>query len=351
MADVKFVLTIDVLKERIKYVFSHMYPRAHRLGKVGHYTIDDLSNQVIFELIKEEYKQYSPKQTVQEYIYSFDIDALNRKYTRAIQYAQHYRNENNKLIDDMFGFTLSELEPQDVSGAKKFEGHQYTGQEFWQLKMQAECKLLNKLHGHQIESSKKVSETAFRELFEQYALFIDSIEPLVNEPDQIIDRTYAYYGIETHFLIEFLYKVTLVAERHGFPKEIPVERILEVCSIEPLIPETPWCPTVYMADLCIVPKWDQYAEDIFSDNDFEWLEKEVMIADCKQLKNAVFQQAYEEGISFIHECTLEDKNKFIIENYWIWDYRPEYEWTSERIQYFRKLYKLCVRKYEQPHVK
>ena len=41
---------------------------------------------------------------------------------------------------------VPELEAQDMSGAKVFKGHQFTAHEFLGLKLQAECRLLNKFH-------------------------------------------------------------------------------------------------------------------------------------------------------------------------------------------------------------
>ena len=315
------------------------------------YSLDDVVHQLIFEIIKEEYKKYAPRKTVMDFLGDYDVDGSSRKYTRALQYAQHYRDHNNDLIENEFGVRISELEAQDMSGAKVFKGHQFTAHEFLGLKLQAECRLLNKLHEGQIESSKNVSEPKFQELFEEYANKIDELEPFVNEPENVICNTLVYYGTETHFLTEFLYRLTLTAEKAGFPKECPVERILTVCSITPIIPETFWCPTTFIADFCMIPKWEHFCGPIFFDSNADWEKKALLVQDCKHIKNYLLQLHLEKFVEIAHMCTVKEKANYIEENFWIWDNRVEYKWTPERIRYYRKLHAAIMHDFPKPHIK
>jgi len=343
-------VTIDILRHTLKILISEMYSKTTDLD-TDHYSLDDLVNQVIFELIKEEYKKYAPRHTIQQYLSIYDVDADNRKYTRSIQYGQHYRDIDNAQIEEQYQFRISELEPQNMGGQSVFTGHQYTEQEFLGYKMQAECRLLNKLHGHQIDNSKNVSESDFQTLFDEYSKCIDALEPAVNEIEHIVGKTYAYYGIETHFLTEFLYRLTIAAERQRFPNIIPVDRILSVCSITEIIPANSWCPVVYFADNCMLLRWNSFCDDIFSDTDEQWLQKESYLIDCKRIKNIILQRSLDKWVEFVHRCPLQEKSDFVIEHYWIWDNRPEFEWTPERIRYYRKLHKAVCRDFPKPHVK
>lgn len=337
------------LEQMIKASINDFYPYTDTFSD-NLYSLDDIVHQLIFEIIKEEYKQYAPKRTVTEFLGDYDVEGSNRKYTRAIQYAQHYRDYDNELIKDEFGIRVPELEAQDMSGANVFKGHQFTAHEFLGYKLQAECRLLNKLHERQIESSKKVSESRFRELFKDYAERIDEIEPPVNDPKNVICNTYVYYGIETHFLTEFLYKVMLAAEEAGFPEVCPVDRIITVCSIDPVIPATVWCPTAFFADFCMIPKWENFCKHIFSDNDDSWEKKALLVRDCKHIKGFLLQRHLEEFIELVHDFSLTDKVRYIEDHYWIWDNRVEYEWNSERIRYYRKLHSAIMRDFSEPHI-
>lgn len=215
---------------------------------------------------------------------------------------------DNSSIEETFGFRLPDLEAQDMTGSNTFIGHKFTEQEFLVIKMQAECKLLNKLHGKQIDSSRNVSEQDFRTMFDEYANQIAELEPPVNtSPNSIISRVFAYYGTEAHFLTEFLYRVTLVAEEFGFPKVIPTDQIISVCGITPYISKTSWCPEVFIADLCVLPKWDVFGRDFFAASDEEWHKKECLLLDCKQMKNIVLQRGLEQWVEIMHSCDQQKK--------------------------------------------
>lgn len=343
-------MVIAGIELALNTLIKEVYPYTDSFSE-SMYSLDDVVHQLIFEIIKEEYKQHAPKKTVMDFLGDYDVDGSNRKYTRALQYAQHYRDHDNDLIENELGMRASELEAQDMSGAKVFKGHQFTADEFLGLKLQAECGLLNKLHEGQIESSKKVSEFRFQELFEDYAKRINELEPPVNEPESVICNTLVYYGTETHFLTEFLYRLTLAAEGAGFPKDCPVDRILTVCSITPVIPETFWCPTTYFADFCMIPKWENFCRPIFCDSDEDWEKKALLVQDCKHIKSFLLQRHLEKFIELVHACTVAERASYIEDNYWIWDNRVEYEWTSERIKYYRKLHAAIIRAFPKPHIK
>ena len=338
------------LEHALKILITEFYPYTQYFSE-SLYSLNDLVHQLIFEIIKEEYKQYAPKKTVTDFLFDYDVDGNNRKYTRAIQYAQHYRDYDNDLIENKFGIKIPELKAQNMSGSNVFKGYQLTAHEFLGLKFQAECKLLNKLHEGQIESSKKVSGAKFIELFKDYKNNIDELEPSVNDPEKVICNTFVYYGLETHFLTEFLYRLTLAAEEAGFPKKCQTDRTITLCSINPVIPETFWCPTTFFADFCMIPKWGNFCKPIFYDSDKNWEKKELLVNDCKHIKNFLLQKHLGKLIEFVHSCSVEDKASYIEENYWIWDDRIEYEWTPERIKYYRKLHAAITRDFPKPHIK
>lgn len=343
-------IDISSLEIALKTLITEFYPFTDTFSD-DLYSLEDVVHQLIFEIIKEEYKKYAPQKTITDFLGDYDVDGSNRKYTRALQYAQHYRDCDNNAIESEAGIRIPELEAQDVKGAKVFKGHQFTAHQFLGLKLQAECGLLNKLHEGQIEFSKKVSEPRFRELFEEYADRIDELEPPVNDPENVICNTYVYYGTETHFLTEFLYHLTLAAEEAGFPKACPMDRILSVCSPTTVIPETNWCPTVFIADFCMIPKWQHFCKPVFFDSEGEWEQKEKLIQDCKRIKNILLQRQLDKFVELIHSCTIAAKASYIEDHYWIWDNRAEYEWTSERIQYYRKLHGALMREFPKPHIK
>ena len=123
-----------------------------------------------------------------------------------------------------------------------------------------------------------------------------------------------------------------------------------MCSITPVIPETFWCPTAYIADFCMIPKWNHFCKHIFSDNEEDWEKKAFLVRDCKHIKNFLLHRYLEKFVEMVHGCSLTEKARFIEDHYWIWDHRVEYEWTSERIRYYRKLHSAIMRDFPKPQI-
>lgn len=338
------------IRHSIEIVLQEIYPDLKMLD-IGHYSFQNILDQIIFELIKEDYREHAKRSTIQEYINRYDLDALNRKYTRAIQYGQYYRDFDNAMLEKEIGMRISEMERQDVSGSRKFSGHMYTEQEFFGYRLQAECKLLNKLHGGQIESSKKVSEQRFEDLFTKYEKCRDDLEPMVNDSNQVIARTLTYYGVEEHFFIEFMYQIILEAEKRRYP-EIPRERILDVISMKPILSRKEWCREYYFAMNTMLMKREEYCADFFDDDDDQWLRKKEVLLDTFRLKNCIIQGPYlDKFVEIIGKCKVDEKANFIIEHYWVWDKRHEFTWNEKRIRYFRKLHKALYREIPKPSIK
>ncbi len=340
------------VRRAIEIAVQESFPEQNRFD-IYPYSLSDLVNQIVFELIKEEYKDTAPKNTVQHYIYKYDIDAGNRKYTRSIQYAQHYKDENNTMLENETGVRLPDLEAPNMNGTNRFVGHSINLSEYLQLRLQGECKLPNKVHEGQINESKKVSEPVFQSLFEEYSTHINNWEPKINEvnPDNLISPIMAYYAMETHFLFDFKYKVTLIAEKKQYPKDIPVDTLLRICSVTMPVPGSDWCIGSPAVDCCIISKWDKMVEKVFSSNETEIDKLEDFLLDCKRIKGVLLNSNNCGKFRlFLSKCSMDEKIKFLKENFWYWDYRPQYEWNKDRIRYFRKLNKVITRAYNKPHI-
>lgn len=339
---------LNDIEHSIENMIEALYPASEKLAEF-YYTIPDLATQITFELIKEDYRAHASRQSIQSYIDQYDPDSGNRKYTRAIQYAQFFRNIDNDLLNETFGIRNPELEAKDMSGQKRFQGYSITLWGFLSLKLHTECRLFTKILGGQIWKSKYVSESDFKDLFQEYHDAICNLEPPINKMEDIVPYSLVLYGVETYFHINFLYEVSMAAGRHGYPKQIPVDRILSVCQLLKNIPPTIWSPEVYMADCNIIPKRKQFADDIFTLSDEEWLEKDVRLIDCKQIKTMILQRLMK-ALTMIGSCTEKEKADFIIENYWIWDTIPDFEWPKGSISYYRKICEAFYRKFEKPSI-
>lgn len=80
-------VTIPALRDAVKMLLNECHSQVSGLDK-AHYSFDDILDQVVFELIKEEYKRYAEKHTIQYYLDLYDSEyyGTSRKYTRSIQH-------------------------------------------------------------------------------------------------------------------------------------------------------------------------------------------------------------------------------------------------------------------------
>ena len=335
----------------VNTLLNEVYPYKFTL-KYGHYSMEAITDQVVFELIKENYKAHAERLPVSYYRNKYDPDSDIRKYTRAMQYIQYYRGLSNQEIEERFGFRLEDLETPDMSGLNRFLGYQITGQDYWFLKMQAECKLPDRLHNGQLALSKNVSNNTFVELFKKYEEMWDDLIPDVGDPEDVIEKTFFYFGQEEHLNIDFLYAITREAEKHGFPKDIPERRIRCVMKEIPFMPANEWCPNLFCATNTMLMYRDKYCKNFFTDSDDEWATQEMILCDTFRLKNVLFQRSGVNGLlETVHQCKKEELSDFILENYRIYDKRSKYEWTPERIRYYRRLAQTLIPAVPKPSIK
>ena len=99
--------SINTIRTAMEALLQEAYPHA-ALFDLMPFGMNDLADQLVFELIKEEYKDHAPRQSVDSFIKLLDENASNRKYTRAIKKAQHYRDASNEILYDWFGLRLSD---------------------------------------------------------------------------------------------------------------------------------------------------------------------------------------------------------------------------------------------------
>lgn len=339
--------TCEQLAYTASVLFSEAYPHVEELPFI-HIGVEDLSAQLVFEVIKEHYKDKAPRHPIDHYIKEYGLDASNSRFTETVNQTQRYRDDSNDIFESLFGLRLPELEQVDMGGGRRFRGYSITAAEFLGLEFHMECALLKKLHGGQIDRSHNVSEARFKDLFRDYHVRMGKLEPYVSDLESVVSNTLFYFGIETHFLIDFLYGIVLAAERHGFPSEVPTGRIIDICGPEIYVPGSEWCPEVLMADNFMLMKWGALLDDVFEDSDEAWSRKADLLRDCKQLKTRVLQANGKKMVSMISQCDVKEMADYITDNYFVWALRPEeYEWTSDRIRYFRKLHPLVVRVFEK----
>ena len=108
-------VSIADIRHAIEIVLIEIYPDISALGE-GCYSLNDILDQLIFELIKEEYKKYAARRPIQYYLDLYDSEhyGTSRKYTRALQYAQFYKDFDNEYDRSVSIFVLKRRLPHNL---------------------------------------------------------------------------------------------------------------------------------------------------------------------------------------------------------------------------------------------
>lgn len=341
---------IEGLRIALKYTLDRVYRDKEILDDYGHYSVEDVINQVIMEYIVKEYQLYAERKSVSKHREAhgltgeYDADRTAQLYKRLIQRAEHYKEINRQQMMETSGVTRIDLSRNPMEGPSNWQNaYTLTDVDFHELMMQYECPLLSKIYEHKISSKTSVPNPMFQDLFLRYETKIDELYVSMNQADpaSVIEKTIEFFSLQWIYCIELFYEVALEAEQRGRHRDIPFTRVEALCIHIPVIPPTELFPFEVRAAECrMLMKRQDYIPDVFSLNDEDWAFQMDIIGEALRLTS--FLGHLKGGTAFIpaiHEISAEEKADFIRENYWLWDNRKHYEWPRRsRIQSMRDLY-------------
>lgn len=354
--------SIEAIRSDMFQMLDNVYPVLDILGN-GRYSVDDILDQVIMEYIIKDYQQNAPRKSVRQHrdehgmTNQIDDAATAQRYNRIIRKANHYKQFNAQQLQQTAGVIHVDATQNDLNGPSNWQNaYTYTDINFHELTMQDRCPLLKKIFEHKIPSAKSVPNPDFIAMFESYSKEVDALQQSMDmdKPDSIISKTVELFILQWKYHVELFYGLTMEAEKHGFPKQIPYKRMAALCCLVPSIPPAPWFPMeIRAAENRMLMKRDLYISDIFSLNDDDWAFQMDIIGETLRLKEILGQaQGGTAFLPFIHQLSALDKAMFIREKYWLWSKRPVFDWSNrKRIQYMRDLYDNLTVKIPKPSAK
>lgn len=340
---------MDAIRIAMFQLLDNTYPGLDLL-ELGRYTVDDIIDQVIMVYIIKDYQLHAERRSMRQHrdengmVTQYDDAASAQRYNRLIEKAEHYKQCNRERLWKTAGVHRIELSYNDMSGASNWQNaYSLTDTEFHELTMQDECKLLKKIFEHKISSKSSVPNPMFKTLFSVYEAKLEELYTSMDMsvPESVIAKTSELFNLQWKYNVELFYQITLEAEKYGFPKVIPYQRIAALCWQVPVIPATDWFPLeIHGAENRMLMKRDVYCHDIFALSDEEWAFQLDIIGDTCRLKEILNQMGEGKAfIPYIHELKTSEKADFIKERYWLWDKRQHFDWTNrKRIQFMRDLY-------------
>ena len=346
-------MTVSMIKEVAYEVLSGVYP-ALDMFEYGKYSVDDILDQVIMELIIIDFQKNTKRNSasyhrrenklVEDY---YSDDASAHKISRLTKKVEHYKSINrNELLHDA-GIIKYDPAKNELNGPSNWQnGYNLSSVEFRELLMQSSCRLLFKITEHKISSKTSVPNPLFIELFAEYEEEIERLYNRINEnePLTVIAATSEYFNLQRQYNIELFYAIAIEAENWNYNRE-RYERAAALCALVPVLPPTDiFHFEIRGAQLRMLMRRNDYISDIFTLSDDEWgFQKDLMGETCRLTTFLIHYTAEKHFLPMIQEVSEAEKADFIKERYWLWDKRPHFQWANrKKIQAVRDLYDILT---------
>ena len=341
--------TLDGIRIAMKHIADAAFISLEPIQRT-HYTLDDIVDQAIMDLIVIDYQMSAPRKSLRQHCidHGMPVDGKdNRDYmrlSRRMYKANHYKGINAEMLERSAGVRVLDFTENDMSGPSNYHNaYTLTNVDFHELQMQDGCKLLQKIFEHKVSNKNGTPNPQFKLLFTEYDKWVTRMasSAIEDNVDVAIERTIELFRLQRAYNIEFFYTLTLEAERHGFPQPVPTERVSHLCASIPVIPPSPHCCVVVLAaEQRMFMVRDSYCRDVFTLADDKWEEQAYGMVEACRLKTLLIRPMRGRGfISYIHKLSQEEKLYFMRNRYWLWDKCVTFDWSNrKRIQYMRELF-------------
>lgn len=315
---------------------------------------EDMIDCIIYEGIKYAYDDFTEKKSIRQHMIdnNMDTDADRRRFSRQFQYAQYYRDLQNEQIGDK-GFYSEQLAAKDMEDINnRMSGHEITAMNFQELCNMLNIPLLEKIIGHKISSSKKVSNSQFKELMEQYDTYLGGLMDDMDTPEKIIYNTQLFFVLEWKYNVDIIYDIVLAAEKLGYPDFKP-EAAIWIFGMVNIPPTTEWYGGSISTECRMIYKRSNFIPMIFQYDSPEHIEFQNDSAEYYRIREVIRLMPHKKSVTqLVNMTTIEDRVAFIKNRYWIWDrFHRRKEWTPDRIKYARKIYDGMYILHQTPSIK
>lgn len=183
---------------------------------VGGMSIEDFVNEILVEFIKFAFDNSQEKHPLRYYVpYGVDENTDERMvYSRLLAYCQKYRDQEYEEFKHM-GADIEELKAkamQSVEERKK--GYDITPMQYFEMTSIHDIAVLKSLVEGRLKDVKKVSNTSFEEMMEEYDQNVESWSQKKNESDyNKVFYSLAFFTIDWKYGFEFAYLIAQKMEQ------------------------------------------------------------------------------------------------------------------------------------------
>lgn len=333
-------MSIALLEEYVHELILEYLPNRLIESAFDPFFIDEVTTQIIFETLKLDFdRKMEQKATSLRQLRGadYDEDKIKQSDHRMIQYVQHYRTMQAERIKQERGHVPKELEEKKFDSIQdKLTGHRVTPMQYDEMKNMKDVKIFKKLIGKQLCSSKKVSNSEFVKLYNDYDATINYMSRAMKDDESTINNTLSFFTIEWLFVLEWAYKVADTIDRGTFPEDKIVfakSLCLPISGKEHIFGKVSGENRLFMAR-------DRYLE-LYSNLNLS--EEEIRL--IKQQYYYTFAAAayiiehYKEILmNKMVQISDREKVEFLKKKYWLWDKLEHKEWNRNKIATARRFF-------------
>ena len=318
----------------------------------GLITPADIVEQVTLECIKNAYEKTSPKKSIRYFLQKegLDSDDQRMRYQRIQKYVDAYRmreydirssSESRDCVNDK----CSELLPADMSSMEsKKEGHKLTRMNFFELSTILELDLVKALTECRLANTKKVDNTRFRKIMDQYDNLIASFKSKwLKSKEDIVFYSLAGFTLEWKYAVDFVYQVATEMEESGI-KEIPDIQRRMVAFCGDIEGESILGNKIFTHSRLLTIRQSSVVPIVNEKNDSDYMEGLIHeYVEALGIIAGLVENATIDDVPikqwFIENTDVDDWASFFLDyDFFLYHDGSEKDWTNKRIRYAREIF-------------
>ncbi len=293
------------------------------------------------EFIKYAYDYSAPEYSLRHFLNNPNDDSDRMLQWRIMQYVMEHKKYESEVKGRTppKGHRFSDMGLDTID--KKLKGHRLTGMNFFEHQNIHNLGVIKAIVERRILSAKKISNNRFREIFEEYDLFVGTlIERSKTSDEEMVFSSLALFTFEWHFPIETLFSLACFMEEEGLDY-IDQDTLILLCGsvrIDSMFGGMYFTDSrMVMLRQEIIPYMFSQSTDQFRREELKNLIMETLVL-CVQCLETMVDEAgelYKDW--FRKESCMEDWASFL-RAYNIFEIWQKKEWTNKRIRNMRYLF-------------
>ncbi len=303
-----------------------------------------VANIIALEFIKYSFDSTEEEHSLR-YFFDKNDDSERVLQSRTMKYVLKYKKleieSKGGKIPRNHKFANIDMDSID----KRLKGYRLTEMNYFEHQNIHNLEVIKAIVERRIVSSKKVSNTRFQEMFEQYDCLVEQLIERSKLSDyDMVFASFAYFTLEWHYPIEMFYTLACLMEDEDMDTVDLDALILTSCSVKIESRFGGWFNTdsrMVKERMLVLPFLFGKNTSNFNRETMKSLIKEIIALTVKftELIEADDGGKYKEW--FQKESTMEDWASFF-RYYNIFSIWQKKKWTRTRIQNVRKLFNMTL---------